>query len=261
MASFLGCALLMSAAAWADVVKSCSGTLEVWLSYQPKGQENVIRKTDMVRISELMIREGRYGGADTVVGRQKARRRACERVAKDMAREYNRNTAKQLEAICGGKRSYRNPDRDSKFLDSDWIKIDKAEVRGWTDSATVKYKADIEAARVRFKCKGGKPEIVNAASATGQRPASAPPSPPPPPPSGPKNFIKADSDRPGGTYRSITLAAGDMGSCKRLCDEDVKCKAWVYAKPGSKGDNKVRCYLKDKVTPLRDDACCVSGIK
>ncbi len=254
----MGAVALGCLPAWADVVKSCSGVLEVWISYQPKGEENVIRKTGMVRISELMVREGRYGGRNTVVGRQKARRRACKAVVKDMARAYNGNARMQLGAICSGKRSYHDPGRDSKFLDSDWIKLDKAQVRGFTDSTTVKYRADIKAAKEKFRCKDGKVERLTASQAPPPRRGDS--AAPPPPPTAPVSRVSINTDRPGATYRTIIFTEGDFTRCKQRCASDSRCKSWVFSKPGTRGD-KARCYLKGSVFTIKPDNCCISGIK
>ena len=242
--------------AWADVVKSCNGVLEVWLSYQPTGEQNVVRKTGQVRIIELMVREGRYGGANTVVGRQKARRRACKAVVKDMARAYSGKAGMQFGAICGGKRGYDNPDRDSKFLNSDWIKIDKAQVRGFTDSTTVKYRADIKAAKDKFMCKDGKAERLTGRSAAAPQSGSATP----PPPSTRGSQVSINTDRPGSHYKVIMFDEGDYNKCKERCTRESDCKSWVYTKPGTRG-NKARCYLKSRVFAIKPDNCCVSGIK
>jgi hypothetical protein len=253
----MGAVALGCLPAWADVVKSCSGALQVWLSYQPTGEENVIRKTGMVRISKLMVREGRYGGLNTVVGRQKARRRACKAVVKDMARAYNGNSRLQLGAICGGKVSYHDPDRDSKFFNSDWIKIDKAEVKGFTDSTTVKYRADIKAAKEKFRCKDGKAERLTARPS---RPPQRGTPAPPPPPTLRSSRVSINTDRPGSHFKVIIFNEGDHNKCKERCERESNCKSWVYTRPGTRG-SKARCYLKSSVFAIKPDNCCVSGVK
>lgn len=254
----LGAVVLSSISAWADAVKSCNGVLEVWVSYQPKAGENVVRKTGMVRISELMVREGRYGGADTVVGRQKARRRACKSVVKDLAKAYDNNARAQMGAICGGKVSYHDPGRDSGFLKADKIWIDKAQVRGFTDSTTVKYRADIKAAREKFRCTGGKAIRLADSRSPGAGPGGTPAPPPPPTVAG--GPVSINTDRPGQHYRMATYENGGHARCQRYCGDDARCKSWVYAKPGTHG-TKARCYLKSNVPAIKPDTCCVSGLK
>jgi hypothetical protein len=252
----LGTLALGSLPAWADVVKSCNGVMEVWLSYQPKGEENVIRKTGRVRVSELMVREGRYGGRNTAVGRQKARRRACKAVVKDMARAFSNNARAQFGAICGGRVSYDNPGRDSKFFNSDWIKIDKAEVRGFTDSLTVKYRADIKPAKERFRCKDGTAEPLAATETPPARPGGVAA----PPPTLRGGRVSPNTDRPGQHYRMASYENGGHARCQRYCEDDARCKSWVYSRPGTHGI-RPRCYLKSNVPPVKPDTCCVSGVK
>lgn len=254
----LGALALGSLPAWADVVKSCGGVLEVWVSYKPKAEENVIRKTGMVRVSGLMVREGRYGGGNTVVGRQKARRRACKSVVKAMARAYDNNAKAQMGAICGGKVSYHDPGRDSGFLNADIIKIDKAQVRGFTDSTTVKYRADIKAAQDKFRCKDGK--AIRLADNQTQTERFGSVAAPPPPPTLAGSRVSINTDRPGQHYRMTTYDNEGHAKCQRYCKDDARCKSWVYAKPATHGI-RPRCYLKSNVPAIKPDICCVSGVK
>ncbi len=67
-------------------------------------------------------------------------------------------------------------------------------------------------------------------------------------------------DRLGGDYRYFDIAADPTGeTCKKACENEKKCRAWTYARPGYISVTP-RCYLKDKITPPRRKPCCISGV-
>jgi hypothetical protein len=67
-------------------------------------------------------------------------------------------------------------------------------------------------------------------------------------------------DLPGMDYKSFDLRTADPEQCRKACDDDPKCMAWTYVKPGFRGRN-ASCWLKsDLPAPVRDD-CCISGKK
>lgn len=69
------------------------------------------------------------------------------------------------------------------------------------------------------------------------------------------------TDRPGGDYRSFEAPVDPIGeTCKRICVDEAKCRAWTYARPGYLGA-AARCYLKDRVMPPRRRPCCISGVE
>lgn len=69
-----------------------------------------------------------------------------------------------------------------------------------------------------------------------------------------------NTDRPGSDYSSYDLPSPDPVLCKKACDDDAKCKAYTYVKPGVQGP-AARCYLKDPAPAAQANDCCVSGVK
>ena len=66
-------------------------------------------------------------------------------------------------------------------------------------------------------------------------------------------------DLPGNNYKSFYMDKDDWPGCKHVCENDPKCKAWTYVKPGYQGP-KGRCYLKNAFPkPVYNSKCCVSG--
>ena len=66
-------------------------------------------------------------------------------------------------------------------------------------------------------------------------------------------------DRVGGDYRNFDTAADPTGRiCADACQQETRCRAWSYSRPGYAGE--ARCYLKDRVTRPRHAPCCVSGV-
>lgn len=72
--------------------------------------------------------------------------------------------------------------------------------------------------------------------------------------------IEASTDRYGGDYRHFVIGReADVGICKKACEDDNRCRAWTYVRPGY-GGSGARCYLKARVTPPRRKPCCMSGV-
>jgi hypothetical protein len=75
-----------------------------------------------------------------------------------------------------------------------------------------------------------------------------------------QRFLEVETDRPGGDYRSVEVETDPKGAtCKAVCDEDKKCRAWTYARPGYIGKS-ARCFLKDHVKPPRRKPGFISGV-
>lgn len=72
--------------------------------------------------------------------------------------------------------------------------------------------------------------------------------------------MEQNTDRPGQNYRAFDLGAPEPERCLAACQEDGKCRAWTYVKPGVQGA-KARCWLKAGVPPAKPGGCCVSGVK
>lgn len=71
-------------------------------------------------------------------------------------------------------------------------------------------------------------------------------------------------DRPGGDYLRFVVPSGDPAVCAARCDRDKRCRAWTFSYPGTAalgGSKSAMCWLKNEVTPLIENPCCVSGVK
>lgn len=67
-------------------------------------------------------------------------------------------------------------------------------------------------------------------------------------------------DRPGADYSSAPVRSGDPAVCAARCDRDNRCRAWSFSYPRTAA-REAMCRLKSKVTPLKEDTCCVSGVR
>jgi hypothetical protein len=73
--------------------------------------------------------------------------------------------------------------------------------------------------------------------------------------------VEMSIDRYGGDFRHFDLPPDPTGlSCKKACEDDKRCRAWTYVRPGYLGPGISRCYLKDKITRPRRKPCCMSGV-
>lgn len=72
--------------------------------------------------------------------------------------------------------------------------------------------------------------------------------------------LEVETDRLGGDYRNVEVAVDPKGeTCKAVCDDDKKCRAWTYARPGYISKS-ARCFLKDHVKPPRRKPGFISGV-
>ena len=67
-------------------------------------------------------------------------------------------------------------------------------------------------------------------------------------------------DRPGGDYISFPMRSGDPAQCAARCERDARCRAWGFSYPATESANAM-CWLKSKVTPRVQSACCASGVR
>lgn len=72
--------------------------------------------------------------------------------------------------------------------------------------------------------------------------------------------LETDVNRLGNDFRAFDLAAADPDLCRAACDDDARCKAFTYVKPGLQGPS-AKCWLKDQTPTARAEGCCVSGVK
>jgi hypothetical protein len=72
--------------------------------------------------------------------------------------------------------------------------------------------------------------------------------------------IEFGIDRRGADYRNFELPSDPSGQrCKSTCENEKKCRAWTYVRPGYVGAS-ARCYLKSKIPRPRRRPCCISGV-
>lgn len=72
--------------------------------------------------------------------------------------------------------------------------------------------------------------------------------------------VEFSIDRFGGDYRNFeTKPHADGQACAKACEEDKRCRAWTYVRPGYIGTT-ARCFLKEQVKPPRRRPCCISGV-
>jgi hypothetical protein len=67
-------------------------------------------------------------------------------------------------------------------------------------------------------------------------------------------------DRRGGDFLKFEIKTGDPQVCAARCERDARCLAWSFSYPRT-ANALATCWLKNKVPPRNDDACCVSGVK
>jgi len=68
-----------------------------------------------------------------------------------------------------------------------------------------------------------------------------------------------NTDRPGNDYSDFDLQTADASACQSACQNDGKCLAWTYVKPGIQGP-MARCWLKKAVPEALAHDCCTSGV-
>ena len=71
---------------------------------------------------------------------------------------------------------------------------------------------------------------------------------------------QAGYDRLGSDYTSFQVRSADPAACAARCDRETRCRAWSFVYPRSESPVAV-CWLKSRVPPRVESACCVSGIK
>ncbi|MGA9521202.1 MAG: PAN domain-containing protein [Myxococcaceae bacterium] len=103
-------------------------------------------------------------------------------------------------------------------------------------------------------------------------PTPATPTPPPATPTPPTATATApptagfeyDIDRPGSDILNFEFEDGDVAqnaaACAAACQNEQRCRAWTYVRPGVQGP-KSRCWLKDAVpAPVPNATFAVSGV-
>lgn len=71
---------------------------------------------------------------------------------------------------------------------------------------------------------------------------------------------QAGFDRPGGDYANAPVRSGDPAVCAARCERDPRCRAWTFSYPRT-ATREATCWLKSRVTPPKEDDCCISGVR
>ena len=232
--------LMIGVNAYAGCVKSCTGKILIYYTYKEKGRET-IRKEFV--FAEYITAEGRYGGGcNTAVGRQKARRRACDEVKRIVENKYRGKARVQMAALC-----QKVPEAIKRK--AEWFKIDYLKMRmqpqGCSHGPCVINISIRAASQAKFTCNGNNPVSYNQ----------------PAPPTSTPGRKEINTDRRGSDYRNFAIYPPlNCDECQRACMQDPRCRAWTYVKPGV-GRTRARCWLKNSVPPSVRNTNCISGVK
>ena len=71
---------------------------------------------------------------------------------------------------------------------------------------------------------------------------------------------QAGYDRLGSDYTSFQVRSADPAACAARCDRESRCRAWSFVYPRDEAPVAM-CWLKSRVPPRVESACCISGIK
>ncbi len=72
--------------------------------------------------------------------------------------------------------------------------------------------------------------------------------------------VEMSTDRSGGDYRNFELKASDRDeACRQACEDDNKCRAWTFSRPGYAGKD-ARCFLKNQIKPPHRKPGFASGV-
>ena len=58
-------------------------------------------------------------------------------------------------------------------------------------------------------------------------------------------------ERTGSVYERLNIGQADAQRCEALCDGDMACQAWVWARPGYHGEDAQCALLSTASTPRR----------
>jgi hypothetical protein len=72
--------------------------------------------------------------------------------------------------------------------------------------------------------------------------------------------MRDNTDRPGFDMRPpFPLVAPNPELCRDACFAEFGCRAWVYARPGTRHPTRATCSLKSVPGPRVDAPCCIAG--
>lgn len=176
----------------ADCIRSCNARLWVRLTYQPEGQPNIEKKTEALKTTKNVSRDGRESGSCLPHRIAKAKKRGCTEAVRDLLRRYS-SKSHQLNAVCEAVQYSktlipRSNVQDELYPAADWYQIDQLIASGKRDAIRVRGEVE-ELERRRFRCDGDVAVLLQASGATPPRAATTPapprsagtPAPPPPP--------------------------------------------------------------------------------
>ena len=75
----------------------------------------------------------------------------------------------------------------------------------------------------------------------------------------PVRAFEPNVDRAGSDYSGLDLPVADPSACQIACQNDERCQAWTYVRPGVQGQH-AKCWLKDFIPAALTNDCCTSGV-
>lgn len=77
----------------------------------------------------------------------------------------------------------------------------------------------------------------------------------------PQMTVEKNTDRWGSDYRRIVMDKPQANVCRKTCQDDARCMAYTFVKPGVQHPTQAICYLKHSKPPKTQNNCCESGEK
>ena len=71
---------------------------------------------------------------------------------------------------------------------------------------------------------------------------------------------RSASTGPAAIIPAPRSAAAIRAACAARCERDNRCRAWSFSYPRTAARDAM-CWLKNAVTPAKEDSCCVSGVR
>jgi len=163
-------------------IRSCTSHLYVYLTYQPEGQVNTEKKTDMLKTTKKLSRDGRAGNNCLPHNILKAKQLGCSEAVRDLVR-LHRSGDRQRQTVCeavqyGETLIPRSNVQDEIYPKADWYRIDRMEAKAQRDAIRLRAEIDTIDHR-RFRCTDGRAVVLQAG---GPAPHSGTDAAPPPPP-------------------------------------------------------------------------------
>jgi len=163
-------------------IRSCTSHLYVYLTYQPEGQVNTEKKTDMLKTTKKLSRDGRAGNNCLPHNILKAKQLGCSEAVRDLVR-LHRSGDRQRQTVCeavqyGETLIPRSNVQDEIYPKADWYRIDRMEAKAQRDAIRLRAEIDTIDHR-RFRCTDGRAVVLQTGGPAPQNGTDAAPPPPP----------------------------------------------------------------------------------